>query len=299
MTVLKGKYKNINNNSKITICIGNFDGIHLGHQKLIKIIKSYKDSDPSIMTFHPHPKAFFNNEDFKYLSSQKDNEKILSEQGIHNFFIINFDNEFSKLSVNEFISFLKSLNVVRVVSGKDTKFGYRASGKLSDLKEHFEIIEVEDYKEKYGKVSSTLIRKELANGNVKKVSNLLGRNYSIEGIVEHGLKIGKKIGYKTANIDYGNYKIPKNGVYYVKVFYNKEFYDGMCNVGYNPTINSNNKIKLEVNIFDFNKDIYNQSIRIYFIEHIRDEHKFKNLEELKEQLNHDKKTIIDRYIDMV
>ena len=82
MTVLKGKYKNINNNSKITICIGNFDGIHLGHQKLIKIIKSYKDSDPSIMTFHPHPKAFFNNEDFKYLSSQKDNEKILSEQGI-------------------------------------------------------------------------------------------------------------------------------------------------------------------------------------------------------------------------
>jgi len=299
MTVLKGKYKNIHNNSKITICIGNFDGIHLGHQKLIKIIKSYKDSDSSIMTFHPHPKAFFKNEDFKYLSSQKDNEKILSEQGIHNFFIINFDNEFSKLSVNEFISFLKSLNVVRVVSGKDTKFGYRASGKLSDLKGHFEIIEVEDYKEKYGKVSSTLIREELANGNVKKVSNLLGRNYSIEGIVEHGLKIGKKIGYKTANIRYGNYKIPKNVVYYVKIFYNKEFYDGMCNVGYNPTIKSNNKIKLEVNIFDFNKDIYNQSIRIYFIEHIRNEHKFENLEELKEQLNHDKKTIIDRYIDMV
>ena len=299
MTVQKGKYKNIHNNSKITICIGNFDGIHLGHQKLIKIIKSYKDSEPSIMTFHPHPKAFFKNEDFKYLSSQKDNEKILSEQGIHNFFIINFDNEFSKLSVNEFISFLKSLNVVRVVSGKDTKFGYRASGKLSDLKGHFEIIEVEDYKEKYGKVSSTLIREELANGNVKKVSNLLGRNYSIEGIVEHGLKIGKKIGYKTANIRYGNYNIPKNGVYYVKIFYNKEFYNGMCNVGYNPTINSNNKIKLEVNIFDFNKDIYNQSIRIYFIEHIRNEHKFENLEELKEQLNQDKKTIIDRYIDMV
>ena len=299
MKVLKGKYKYIKNNTKITMCIGNFDGIHLGHQKLIKIIKSYNDSESSIMTFDPHPKAFFKNEDFKYLSSQKDNEKILSELGIHNFFIINFNNEFSKLSVTEFISFLKSLNVVRVVSGKDTKFGYRASGKLSDLKEHFEIVEVEDYKEKYGKVSSTLIRKELAKGNVKKVTNLLGRKYSIEGIVKHGLKIGEKIGYKTANIDYGMYKIPKNGVYYVKIFYKKEFYDGMCNVGYNPTINSNKKIKLEVNIFDFNKDVYGHTIRIFFIEHIRNEHKFENLEELKNQLNLDKKTIIDRYIDMV
>ena len=283
--------------------IGSFDGIHLGHKRILQTItqKAKKNNGKSILiTFWPHPRYVLKkNNDFKLLTSLDEKIKIFEENKIDILYVINFSLKFSKVSANDFVRniLLDKLKINCILIGYNNNFGKNREGNIKYLEQNKNIFDIDIIsipKQSVDKISisSTKIREYLNNGKIGSANQLLGRKYSINGKVVKGNGIGRKINFPTANIEIHESKklLPKNGVYAVEIILNKKIYLGMLNIGYNPTI-ENEKKSIEVNIFKFSEDIYNNKIVINFIKRIRNEKKFQNLDELKKQLILDKKKV--------
>ena len=297
-------YKNFNiskNHKKSIILIGNFDGVHVGHQKLFKLANSYKKKfnlDIGVLTFEPMPKMFFN-KDIKNFRISSINQKniILKSLGVDFVITQKFDKKFSKIKSNSFIKeiLFKKLEAKYIFISNNFKFGNKREGDVNQLINNekiydYKIIKPQPLIVSQKVISSTYIRSLLEKGNLKKTNKLLRRNWSIEGTVQKGRQQGKKIGFPTCNIDIKDYVIAMPGVYAVKVKRknsNKSL-KAIANLGYRPTFNQK-KILLEVHIFNFSGNLYNKYLSIEFTKFIRKEKKFKNVNQLRKQIQSDLK----------
>lgn len=287
MKTIHTTYESIKNNEPITLTIGNFDGLHIGHQNLIEKVKKFSDTKSAVMTFFPHPMSVITNKELPILMDISDKERALKMMGVDLFIVVEFTKAFSKLEKIEFIEWLKSLQVKRIVVGRDFKFGHKGSGSVDDLKQHFEVLVVEDLLYKDTRVSTTYIKLLLEQGDMKLARKLLNKSYSIHGEVIHGDKVGKMIGYPTANIDYKNHYLPKIGVYAVKVEIGDKTYLGCANLGHNPTINYSTTRRLEVFIMNYDGNLYEEEITVSFEYYLRDEIKYDKVETMLEQIEKD------------
>ncbi len=279
------------------IAIGNFDGIHLGHLKVINQAKkkAKKNKLPfGIITFEPMPAMFFN----KKIKNHRINSLIqkknqLKKLRLDFLIIINFNKNFSKLSAENFIKkvIFKKAKCKFLHVSNNFKFGFKRKGNIGTLKKYsnfynYQTIITRPLKKTTLVISSTIIRKKISQGKIYEVNKLLNRNWCIQGKVIKGQKRGRRIGFPTCNLRMSDYVIPKLGVYSVRVKTEKFERKGIANIGYRPTFNGQNLI-LEVNIFGINKNLYNKEIRVSFIKFIRSEKKFKGLEQLKKQIKID------------
>ena len=296
--------KNIENSNSATPAIltkGTFDGVHLGHKKIIKkLVKSAieKKLRSCILTFFPHPRNFLSkSNDLKMINTIREKKEILDELGVDELIIQEFNDEFSNLSANEFIRhLLKFCEIKEIIVGFNHKFGKDSEAGIDELKVYgkkygFDVMEIDAFDINQINISSTKIRNAIGAGEVELCNEYLGYNFSIDGNIVKGKSIGKKIGFPTANIRVKeNYKIlPKNGVYFVSCKIKNIQKFGMMNIGFNPTF-GNKKLTIEVNIFDFNQDVYGENIKIEFIKFIRNEIKFQNIDELINQIKIDRET---------
>lgn len=284
------------------VTTGMFDGVHLGHQKIISRLKEIaqeNNGETVLLTFYPHPRMVLFPEDneLKLLNTQAEKIELLEKYGVDHLIIYPFTKEFSRLTSVEFVRniLVNKIKTKRLVIGYNHHFGRNREGSFEHLKEYgpvygFEVEEIPAKDIDHVEISSTKTRNALLAGDVKTANSFLGHSYSINGTVIEGLKLGRTIGYPTANILVDDtYKlIPGDGIYAVKVKSDDAMFDGMLSIGNNPTVEGKGR-SIEVNIFDFDATIYGQHITIYFIERLRDEMKFSNLEELKVQLLKDEK----------
>jgi len=297
-------YKNFNiskNHKRSIILIGNFDGIHQGHQKLFKLANKYKKKfnlKIGVLTFEPMPKMFFN-KDIKNFRISSINQKniILKSLGVDFMITQKFDKKFSKIKSGFFIKeiLFKKLEAKYIFVSDNFKFGNKREGDVDQLIKNekiydYKIIKPQPLILSKKVISSTYIRSLLERGNLKKTNKLLNRNWSIEGIVQKGRQQGKKIGFPTCNIDIKDYVISKPGVYAVKVKQKNsdESLKAIANLGYRPTFNQK-KILLEVHIFNFSGNLYNKYLSIDFTKFIRKEKKFKDVNQLRKQIQSDLK----------
>ena len=279
------------------IAIGNFDGLHLGHQKVINEAKrkAKKNKIPfGAMTFEPVPVMFFNkkikNHRINSLEQKKDQLKKFKLDFL---IIIKFNKKFSSLSAEEFIKkiIFKKTKCKFLYVSKNFKFGFKRQGNIKTLKKFektygFTNIVTKPFKKNNKTISSTFIRKKIRLGKIVEINKLLNRNWTVIGKVIKGQSRGRKIGFPTCNLKFNNYVIPKLGVYAVKVKSKNFNKNGIANVGYRPTFNGKNLL-LETNIFGINKNLYNKEISISFKKFIRPEKKFRNLKYLKKQIKLD------------
>lgn len=295
-------YKNFNiknNHKESIILIGNFDGVHLGHQKLFKLAQQYKKKQKlniGVVTFNPMPKMFFNNslKNFK-ISNLNQKINLLKNMSVDFIIIKKFDKLFAKIKSINFIKniLFKKLNAKFVFVSNNFRFGNNREGDVNLLIENeknfdYKIIKTQPLINSKKIVSSTLIRNFLINGKLELANKLLNRKWTIEGIVKKGRKIGKKIGFPTCNIDIKDYVIASPGVYAVRVLRknNPAYLNGIANLGYRPTFNQK-KILLEVHLFNFSGNLYNKYLSVEFLKFIRKEKKFKNVNQLKKQIKID------------
>ena len=271
------------------LTIGNYDGIHLGHQAILKKLISESKSNnilSSVMTFEPHPREFFSPKLApKRIISLREKLEYFDELKIDQVFIVNFNDEFSRKSYLDFIEILKkNIQAKKIIIGNDFRFGKQREGnidKLIDSSVDVYVMNKIEYKGE--RVSSTIIRDSLAAGDLKRAAMLLGRSYSISGKVVHGDKRGREIGFPTANIHMFHNRPPLKGVFAVKL---NNMY-GVANLGVRPTIAGFSKLNLEVHLFNFSKNIYGKHAHVTFLKKIRDEKKFENIDALKKQIQID------------
>ncbi|MDI6839522.1 MAG: bifunctional riboflavin kinase/FAD synthetase [bacterium] len=293
--------KNIKELKKIlidSVSIGTFDGLHLGHQAVVKEV--IKNGHSLIVTFEPHPREVISNRNLLFtLTTTSEKIAILRELGVDNLFILKFDKRLANMSAKEFVHWLivDHIKPERVVVGYNHHFGYRAEGDFELLvhigaKFGFEVERVPPVYVDGFPISSTRVRDTLVNGEVSKANELLGRPYSISSQVIPGKKIGMSISYPTANLKVPMKKlIPKEGVYAVRVWYKGNRLSGMMNIGKKPTFHDSSELGLEVHIFNFNKNLLHQEVKVEFINYIRENRAFESLEALKNQLKKDEKEI--------
>ena len=298
-------YKNFNifkKHKKSIILIGNFDGVHLGHQKLFKLATKYKKKfklKMGVVTFEPMPKMYFNHKIKNFrISNIIQKNKILKDLGIDFVITKKFDEKFSKIKANFFIKDIlyKKLNAKYIFVSNNFRFGNKREGDVKQLIRsektyNYKIIKPKPLILKNKVISSSFIRKLLEKGKLKKVNSLLNRKWSIEGVVQRGRQQGKKIGFPTCNIDIKDYVIAMPGVYAAKVRQQnvEKPLKAIANLGYRPTFNQK-KILLEVHIFNFSGNLYNKYLSVEFIKFIRKEKKFNNVNQLKKQIQSDLKT---------
>jgi riboflavin kinase / FMN adenylyltransferase len=282
---------------------GSFDGVHRGHQKIIENLISTarkRNGESVVITFWPHPRQILYPEDhsLKILTNFEEKAQLLEKAGIDHLIRIPFTHSFSELSSQEFIKkyLIEKINTKVLVIGYDHRFGKNREGSFDHLKANsteygFEIEEIPKQDVDHVAVSSSKIRKALAKGDLDMANRFLGRAYSLSGKVVKGKRIGRELGYPTANIEVENESklIPAYGIYAVKVIFEGNEYDGMLSIGIRPTIGVSERT-VEVNIFNFNQDVYEKRLTICFIKKFRDEKKFNDLEELKQQLHLDLET---------
>ena len=291
---------NFSTNRKTIITIGTFDGVHLGHQSILKKVVEAKENntyESSLLTFFPHPRMVLQQDtSIKLLNTIDEKAELLDKFGIDNLIIHPFDAAFSNLSAEEFVKeiLVDRLNIHKIIIGHDHRFGKNRTADIGDLilfgeKYKFEVEQINAKEIDEIAVSSTKIRKALLEANIKLANEYLGYSYFISGKVVEGKKIGRTIGFPTANIQINeSYKLlPKNGVYVVSSKINNILYFGMMNIGKNPTLGDNEQ-SIEVHFFELNEDIYNENLQISILEHIREEQKFNSLNELQAQLEKDK-----------
>ena len=295
-------YKSIDeyNESKSSVLtIGTFDGVHKGHQKIFnKVLNVSKQSNLSsvVLTFFPHPRIILNKyNDIKMIDSLDEKINHLEKIGIDHLIIHPFDKKFSLLSADQFIKeyLLEKLKLKHIIIGYDHRFGKGREASVTDLKKYssefnFVLDEIDAQEIEKIAISSTKIRNSINEGDLKTTKIYLGRFFSLTGKVVKGDGLGKQIDYPTANISIEeDYKIiPKDGVYYIKTTIDNNLYNGMMNIGHRPTIGTKEK-SIEVNLFNFDRDIYDRVISIDVVEKIRDEKKFASIEALKTQLAKD------------
>ena len=297
-------YSNFNIQKKYKgsiILIGNFDGLHQGHQKLFKLAQSYKKKynlKIGVINFDPMPKMFFNKKlkNFR-LSNVQQKIKLLSKFKVDFVITKKFDKKFSKTKALNFISEIlnKKLNSKFVFVSNNFRFGNNREGNVNLLIKNeknynYKVIKPKPFIKDKKIVSSSLIRNLLENGYLEKANKLLNRNWTIEGIVQKGRQVGKKIGFPTCNIDIHDYVLAQPGVYAVKVLRknNIKYLRGIANLGFRPTFNQK-KILLEVHLFNFSGNLYNKLLSVEFLKFIRKEKKFKNVNQLKAQIKTDLK----------
>ena len=291
------KINEIHKNS--ILLIGNFDGLHIGHQKLFKEAQSFKEKynlELGVLTFNPIPKMFFNKKIKNYrISSFNQKVEYFKEFDIDFIINKNFNKKFSKITYKKFIENIlyKSLKIKYIFVSNNFRFGYKREGNVKLLKKfqkkyQYKLINPKPLIIKNKIISSTLIRKLLQNGELSSANKILKRNWSIEGTVEKGRMMGKKIGFPTCNIDIKNYILAKTGVYAVKVNVkkNRKIYGGIANLGYRPTFNQK-KLLLEVNLFNFSGNLYNKKLSVEFLKFIRGEKKFNGIDDLRNQIKRD------------
>ena len=282
----------------LALSLGMFDGVHLGHQSILhqlnKIALS-KELESGILTFWPHPRLIFNPEfDLKLLNNYEEKVHQLEENGVQNLFLQNFDEDFRNLSGEEFVKqiLVEKLNVKYLIIGYDHTFGKDKSGDFNLLKKmseefDFEVQQLEAIQLEHTNISSTKIRNALQKGDIVTANEMLGYFYPISGKVIHGKKIGRTIGFPTANLEMNAHKLlPKKGAYIVEVEIAGNLHKGMASIGTNPTVNGT-EVTLEVYILDLNEDLYDQNITLYFLEFLHEEIKFSTLENLIEKLKVD------------
>jgi len=271
------------------VTIGNFDGVHLGHQALLTEVKKRAHDlklESAVITFEPNPKDYFSqNKPQTRISSLREKIELFNEIKIDRVHIIKFNQEFSKVTANEFISVLiKQLKVKQIVVGEDFCFGRGREGGIKQLSASSMKLNIKNKILMDGKrISSTLIRNLLANDKLDEANKYIGRPYSISGKVVHGEKRGRKIGFPTANIHMRHNRPPLKGVFAVK--FQNHF--GVANLGIRPSIKGEKKLQLEVHLLNFSSDLYGQHVSVIFLKKLRDEKKFKSLDELKEQIKLD------------
>lgn len=284
------------------ITIGTFDGVHLGHQKIIKkVVETAKKNGllSSVFTFFPHPRMVVQHDDsLKLIQTPNEKKQALQTLGVDLLITYPFDEHFSRMSAEDFVEkiLVNKLKVKKIIIGYDHRFGRNRNADINDLREfgqkyNFEVEEIPVQEINDVSVSSTKIRLAINQGDVKTAWDYLGIPFSITGKVVHGMKIGRTIGYPTANIHIAEpYKlIPKDGIYVVYSLINGKQTYGMMSIGKNPTI-ERKAPSIEVHFFDFQEDIYDSDLQIYFISHIRNEQKFDSIDQLKLQLQKDELT---------
>ena len=295
--------KNIERVPNTVLTVGTFDGVHRGHRALIEKVveKARKRNARSVVvTFDPHPREIINpgKSGIQMLTTLKERCELLEDIGVDVLLVIPFDRDFSLLTSEEFVRdvIYKHVGVSEFVIGYDHQFGRDREGTIDTIEKLGKDLGFDSHvvsKQEMGDVtiSSTLIRKTLSEeGDVKQAAEYLNRRYLLNGIVTHGDQRGKPIGFPTANLkpEHENKVIPKNGVYAVRVRVDGTWYGGMMNIGIRPTFEGQERT-LEVHIFEFDEDIYGQTIQVRFVDRIREEMKFEGIEELKKQLLQDKK----------
>ena len=287
-------YKNFTSDNFIddeipAVCIGGFDGVHLGHQELLKFTKESSNTF-QIITFDILPKKYFNNE-HKLLTTNNEKIELFKKYEPSNLVFINFEHVL-KFSPKTFCDMLKNnMKAKSIYVGNDFKFGANREGDVNYLIKYFgenSIHTIEDYDHNNEKISSTLIKSFLNDGQIEHANAALGYEYSLSGSVIKGDQRGSQIGFPTANMNVdNNIQIPKNGVYKVNVYLNEILYEGIMNIGHKPTVSEDTRLSLEVHIFDFNDDIYDADLTVYFKKFIRDEIKFSSIDELIQQISKD------------
>ena len=293
---------------KTIVTLGTFDGVHIGHQKIIeKLLQNAKefDCESLILTFFPHPRMVLQEgSDIKLLNTIDERSVLLDKLGLDNLIIHPFDKEFSRLSAEEFVKtiLVDTFNIQKIIIGYDHRFGRNRTANIDDLilygeKFGFEVEQISAQEINEVSISSTKIRNAILDGNMALANEYLGYDYSLSGIVIKGKQLGRTIGFPTANVKIPEeYKlIPKNGVYIVKSILNQITVFGIMNIGVNPTVSGEN-LSIEVHFLDFDADLYDEKITVSILDRIRDEQKFESVALLKLQLEKDKNTALS-YID--
>jgi len=285
----------------VILTIGTFDGFHIGHQKIINRLTKNENLQSVVLTFFPHPRMVLQqNSDIKLLNTIDEKIELFTKLQLEVLIIHPFDKTFSELSAEEFVKniLIKKLNLKKIIIGYDHRFGKNRTAGIEELiafgkKYNFEVEQIPAQEIDEISVSSTKIRKALDDGDITLANSYLGYPYSLEAKVVQGRKIGRTLGFPTANLKiHENYKlVPKKGIYIVRVVFDNQDFKGMMSIGTNPTVKGREQT-IEVNILDFDKDIYGKKIKIYFLKRIRDEQKFNSIEELKIQMQKDKQTTL-------
>lgn len=287
----------------VVLALGFFDGVHKGHRTVISTAKKMaeeKNVSLALMTFNQHPSIVFKKVDpeaITYLSTIQRKEEFMAELGVDYLYEVDFTSSFASLAPQEFVDqYIVGLHAITVVAGFDYTYGKKDVASMEHLEGYangkFDVIEVGKVTGDGEKISSTRIRKALAEGNIAEANDLLGYIYQTPGIVIHGDARGRTLGYPTANIDINSgVGVPKVGVYAVRININNTWYEGMASIGYNITFESNRQLSVEVNIFDFNSNIYGESVSVEWHEYMRAEKKFPSIETLIDQLAQDEKEI--------
>lgn len=287
------------------MALGYFDGVHLGHQKVIgtaKQIAEEKGLTLAVMTFHPHPSHVLgrDKEPKDLITPLEDKINQIEQLGTEVLYVVKFNEVFASLSPKQFIDqYIIGLNVQHAVAGFDFTYGKYGKGTMETMPDDLDgkagCTMVEKLTEQDKKISSSYIRTALQNGDVELANVLLGQPYFIKGIVIHGDKRGRTIGFPTANVGLNNsYIVPPTGVYAVKAEVNGEVYNGVCNIGYKPTFYEKRpeQPSIEVNLFDFDQEVYGAAIKIEWYKRVRSERKFNGIKELTEQIEKDKQEAI-------
>jgi riboflavin kinase/FMN adenylyltransferase len=284
---------------------GTFDGLHIGHKKILKRLKEISiqsEGESVVLTYWPHPRMVVSedSQDLQLLSTIDEKIELFAEMGIQHFVIIPFTRAFSELSSDEFIRqiLVDKIGTKKLVIGYDHRFGRNREGSFEFLQKNassygFEVEEIPRQDIEDLAISSSRIRQSLLSGNVDEAEHLLGRPYAITGIIVKGKQLGRTIGFPTANIQlHESYKlIPANGVYVINAYYNGEVYHGMLNIGVRPTVDGTSRT-IEANLFDFDKEIYGEDLRVEILHYLRPEQKFNGLDALIEQINIDKENTL-------
>ncbi|MDB3937568.1 bifunctional riboflavin kinase/FAD synthetase [Flavobacteriaceae bacterium] len=298
--MIRENLKDYNSTKPSVITIGTFDGVHIGHKKIINQLTSISSKNNLIsilLSFFPHPKMVLQNDnELKLINTIQEKESLLNSLNLDYLIIKEFTKEFSRLSALEFVRdiLVNKLNAKHIIIGYDHHFGRNRTANIEQLKEFgelydFKVTEILAQDIDDIAISSTKIRKALINGEIRLANKFLGYNFFFSGDVIHGNNIGKTISFPTANIKIDTpYKlVPKNGVYIVKTIIDNQITFGMMNIGYNPTFNGKQK-SIEIHFINFNKNIYHKNLTIEMISRIRNEIKFNTVEDLKKQLEQDK-----------
>ncbi|EJL63825.1 bifunctional riboflavin kinase/FAD synthetase [Flavobacterium sp. CF136] len=289
---------------KTILTLGTFDGVHIGHKKILERLTQNTENgkyESLVLTFFPHPRMVLQEKsEIKLLNTISEKSKLLEKSGIENLVIHPFNESFSRLTAEEFVHsiLVNQFHIQKIIIGHDHRFGRNRTANIDNLiafgaEYGFEVEQISAQEIQDVSVSSTKIRKALLDGNMSLANEYLGYAYFLTGEVVKGKQLGRTIGFPTANIQIKeDYKlIPKNGVYAVKTFIGQKEVFGMMNIGFNPTVNGQ-KQTIEVNLFDFDADIYGEKLEISLLKYLREEQKFGSVDLLKEQLNQDKKTAL-------
>ena len=289
---------------KTIITLGTYDGVHIGHKKILeRVLQNTNDEqyESLVLTFFPHPRMVLQGDsDIKLLNTINEKIDLLEEIGIENLVIHPFDEKFSRLTAEEFVKtiLVDRLNIQKIIIGYDHRFGRNRTANIDDLINYgeqygFEVEQISVQEINEISVSSTKIRQALLEGNMALANDYLGYDYFITGTVIQGKQLGRTINFPTANLAIQeNYKlIPQNGVYIVKSSIDNKLVYGMMNIGFNPTVNGQNR-SIEVHYFDFDADLYSKEIRVSILHRIRSEQKFPTFDLLKAQLEKDKQVAI-------